>query len=123
MNIHNKLKHLGFKSIKNLIVIYDFYKKRNVFIDPIIHYKLEGDIEKLSKHQIENRWVKTYLYEFTNETSIVVTVFKQLDATIHIQVDNNIKTYKRSNILSKNEIIDLLPKELKRHFKLSQLLF
>lgn len=123
MNINNKLKYLGFKPIKNLIVIYDYTKGRNIFIDPIVHYKLEGDVERLAKHQAENRWVKTYLYEFTDDVSIVVTVFKQLDATIHIQVDNNIKTYKRSRILSKNEILDLLPKELKRHFKLSQLLF
>lgn len=123
MNIHNKLKYLGFKPVKNLIVIYDYIKKRNVFVDPIIHYKLEGDVDKLRKHQIETRWIKTYLYEFTKDTSIVVIVFKQLDATIHIQADNNIKTYKKNRILSKNEIIDLLPKELKRHFKLSQLLF
>lgn len=123
MNIHNKLKYLGFKPVKNLIVIYDYYKGRNIFIDPIVHYKLENDVEKLAKHKAENKWVKTYLYEFTDETSIVVTVIKQLDTTIHIQVDNNIKTYKRSKIISKNEIIDLLPKELKRHFKLSQLLF
>lgn len=123
MNIHNKLKCLGFKLIKNLIVIYDYYKGRNIFVDPIVHYKLENDAEKLAKHKAENKWTKTYLYEFTNETSIVITVVKQFDTTIYIQIDNKIKIYKRSNILSKNEILDLLPKELKRHFKLSQLLF
>jgi hypothetical protein len=133
MNIHNKLKEIGFKKCGYYRPEYskeDGWQMVRDDIQTITKYK-DGKFIKLVEFKTHRKTNSVYKFNYTRSIRFWAFIYHNLLRDIIIEnFEEDPKSNKRiltinisiDQIKSKADIINLLPKELRRDYQLKQLL-
>lgn len=133
MNIYNKLKEIGFKKCGYYRPEYskeDGWKMVRDDIQTITKYK-DGKFVKLVEFKTHRKTNSVYKFNYTRSIRFWAFIYHNLLRDIIIEnFEEDPKSNKRiltinisiDQIKSKSDIINLLPKELRRDYQLKQLL-
>ena len=133
MNIHNKLKEIGFKKCGYYRSEYskeDGWRMVRDDIQTITKYK-DGKLIKVTEFKTHRKTNSVYKFNYTRNIRFWAFIYHNILREILIEnFEEDPKSNKRiltintsiDQINSKSDIINLLPKEIKRDYQIRQIL-